>query len=41
MAKQASCHGCVYAYWDRALWLREQTRQKGKSGARCGSAKAR
>jgi len=22
MAKQASCHGCVYAHWDRALWMR-------------------
>ena len=22
MAKRASCHGCVYAQWDRGVWLR-------------------
>jgi hypothetical protein len=22
MAKQATCHTCIYAYWDRGLWLR-------------------
>ncbi len=22
MAKQASCHSCVYAHWDRCLWMR-------------------
>ena len=22
MAKQATCHRCVYAHWDRVLWMR-------------------